>query len=135
MVQEIDDDTKTLGFPNLRCSTESNQIHNNDASNWLHQDADRYSFNQTILCSTNESIDHWNAIAQERNINHPFELLSQDTFEEVGDPHGHIKKMLSTYVLNNFWKNGVPNCKLILKIGDICLATRGINCLDLANNS
>ncbi len=135
MVQEIDGDTKTLGFPNLRYTTESDQICNNDALNWLYQDAENISFNQTILCSTNESIDDWNAIAQERNINHPYDLLSKDTFEEVDEPHDHIKKMLTIYVLNNFWKNGVPNHKHVLKIGNMCLVARATNCLDLANNA
>jgi hypothetical protein len=64
VAQEIADDTKTLGVPNMRYTTESNQILNNDALNWLYQDAENFSFNQTILCSTNASVDHWNAIAQ-----------------------------------------------------------------------
>ena len=32
-------------------------------------------------------------------------------------------------------ENGVPNHELILKTGDICLVTRAINGLGLANNS
>ncbi len=38
-------------------------------------------------------------------------------------------------MLNGFWKNGVPNHELILKVGDICLVTCAINGLGLANNS
>jgi hypothetical protein len=53
----------------------------------------------------------------------------------VDDPKGHLKKMLSATMLNGFWKNGVPNHKLILKVGDICLVTCAINGLGLANNS
>jgi hypothetical protein len=53
----------------------------------------------------------------------------------VDDPKGHLKKMLSATLLNGFWKNGVPNHELILKVGDICLVTRAINDLGLANNS
>jgi hypothetical protein len=77
------------------------------------------SFNETILCSNNECVVKWNAIAQERNMNDEHKLLSKDTFEEAEDAHGHIN-MLTTAVLNKFWKNGVSNCNLILKIGDTC---------------
>jgi ATP-dependent DNA helicase PIF1 len=43
--------------------------------------------------------------------------------------------MLSTTLLNGFRKNGVPNHELIWKVGNICLVTRAINSLGLANNS
>jgi hypothetical protein len=61
--------------------------------------------------------------------------MSRDSFEEVDDQSGHLKKVLITAVLNKFWKNGVPNHKLVLKMGDICLVTRAINGHGLANNS
>ncbi len=38
-------------------------------------------------------------------------------------------------MLNAFWKNGVRNHELILKVGNICLVTRAINSLGLTNNS
>ncbi len=59
----------------------------------------------------------------------------RDSFEEVDDTNGHLKTMLTKAVLNKFWKNGVPNHKLILKMGDICLVTHAINSLGLANYS
>ncbi len=43
--------------------------------------------------------------------------------------------MLTKAALNKFWKNGDPNHKFILKTGGICLVTRAINGLGLANNS
>jgi hypothetical protein len=43
--------------------------------------------------------------------------------------------MLSDTMLNGFWKNGVPNHELILKVGNICLVTCAINGLGLTNNS
>jgi hypothetical protein len=43
--------------------------------------------------------------------------------------------MLSVTLLNGFRKNGVPNHELILRVGDICLVTRAIHGLGLANNS
>jgi hypothetical protein len=36
---------------------------------------------------------------------------------------------------HGFRKNGIPNHELLLKVGDICLITRAINNLCLANNS
>ncbi len=62
-------------------------------------------------------------------------LRSKDSFSKVDDPKGHLKKMLSTTMLHRFWKNGVPNHELILKVGNICLVTCAINGLGLANNS
>ncbi len=53
----------------------------------------------------------------------------------MDDPKGHLKKMLSATMLNGFQKNRVPNHELILKVGNICLVTRAINGLGLANNS
>jgi hypothetical protein len=68
------------------------------------------------------------------NTGTEYKLMSRDSFEEVDDPNGHLKKMLTKAVLNKFWKNGVPNHELILKTGDICLVTHAINGLGLANN-
>jgi ATP-dependent DNA helicase PIF1 len=62
-------------------------------------------------------------------------LRSKDSFSEVDDIKGHLKNMLSVTLLNGFWKNGFPNHELILKVGDICLVTRAIHGLGLANNS
>jgi hypothetical protein len=62
-------------------------------------------------------------------------LRSKDSFSEVDDIKGHPKNMLSATLLNSFWKNGVPNHELILKVGDICLVTCAIHGLGLANNS
>jgi hypothetical protein len=62
-------------------------------------------------------------------------LRLKDSFSKVDDPKGHLKKMLSTTLLNGFRKNGVPNHELILKVGNICLVTCAINGLGLANNS
>jgi hypothetical protein len=76
VIHENDDNTKTLGLPNLRYTTESSQHRKTDALNWLYQNAENIPFNQTILCSTNERVGHWNAIDQERSVNHPHELLS-----------------------------------------------------------
>jgi hypothetical protein len=38
-------------------------------------------------------------------------------------------------LLNEFRKPGVPDHELTLKVGDVCLVTRAINGLGLANNS
>ncbi len=56
-----------------------------------------------------------------------YKLMSRDSFEEVDDQN--------KAVLNKFWENCVSNHKLILKTGDICLITRAVNSLGLANDS
>jgi ATP-dependent DNA helicase PIF1 len=77
----------------------------------------------------------WNAIAQGMNSSVEHTLRLKDSFSEVDDPKGHLKNKVSTTLLNGFWKNGVPNHELILKVGNICLVTHAINGLGLANNS
>jgi len=56
-------------------------------------------FSVTILCSNNESVDTWNAIAQGINaiaqgMNSSEEhiLWSKDSFFEVDDINGHLRK-------------------------------------------
>ncbi len=87
----------------------------------------KHFLSETILYSNNETIDRWNAIVQRMNTGTEYKLMSRDSFEEVDDPNGHLKKMLTKAVLDKFWKNGVPNHELTLKTGDICLVTRAIN--------
>jgi len=62
-------------------------------------------------------------------------LRSKDSFSKVDDINGHLQKMLSGTLLNGFRKNGVPNHELTLKVGNVCLVTRAIHGLGLANNS
>jgi hypothetical protein len=77
----------------------------------------------------------WNAVAQGTNSSVEHTLRSKDSLSELDDPKGHLKKMLSVTMLNGFWKNGVPDHELILKVGNICLVNHTINGLGLANNS
>jgi hypothetical protein len=133
-VERIDENTTTLGFPYLKYITKTNQVIDNDAFNWLYPNRN-ISYQETILCSNNESVDRWNAIVQRMNMGTEYKLMLRYTFEEVDDPNGHLKEMLTKAALNKFWKNGVPNHELILKMGDICLVTGAINCIALADNS
>jgi hypothetical protein len=77
----------------------------------------------------------WNYVAQGKNPSEEHILRLKDCFSEVDDMKGHLKNMMSTTMLNGFKKNDVPNHELILKVGDICLITRAINGLGLADNS
>jgi ATP-dependent exoDNAse (exonuclease V) alpha subunit len=130
----IDENTIGLGFAYLKYILQSNL---NEALQWMYPN--RFvSSEVTILCSTNESVDRWNAIVAQKinNTSEEHKLMSKVNFEEVDDPYGHIQKMLTKLVLNSFQKNGFPNHKLILKTGDLCLVTRAINGpIGLANNS
>lgn len=131
VLDTIDEDTCTLGLPLLNYFIDEEH---EMAVEWLYPEG-TLDFNATILCSTNESVDLWNTVAQDLNRNDAHLLRSKDTFSEVDDLHGHIKKMLSKALLNEFKKSGIPNHELILKVGDICLITRAIKSLELANNS
>ncbi len=107
---------------------------NANAMEWLYPGS-VLDFSVTILCSNNESVDIWNAIAQGMNSSVEHILRSKDCFLEVDDMNGHLRDMMSTTMLNGFNKSGVPIHELKLKSGDICLVTRASNGLGLANNS
>jgi hypothetical protein len=100
-VERIDENTTTLGFPYLKNITKTNQVTDNDALNWLYPNGN-ISYQETILCSNNESFDRWNAIVQRINMGTEYKLMSRDSFEEVDDQNGHLKKMLTKAVLNKF---------------------------------
>ena len=140
IVNRINDDVSTLGLPLLQyfihtdTNTDNSISVNNDAVNWLYPN-NILDYNATILASTNESVDMWNTVAQNLNPHEKHILKSKDTFSEVDDVNGHIQNMLNEALLNSFTKSGIPNHELILKVGDICLITRAISCLGLANNS
>ena len=126
-----DENISKIGFPNVQYYT----VADHDlAVEWLYPGG-QLDFSATILCSNNESVDKWNAIAQGMNSSQEHVLKSKDCFSEVDDINGHLKKMLSPTMLNAFRKNGVPDHELTLKVGDICLVTRAIHGLGLANNS
>lgn len=81
---------------------------------------------RAILAISNKDVDHWNNKIQELNPNEAVTLISKDNLCEVDDPHGILKQMLSTEVLNQFNNNSCPPHELKLKVGDICIITRNI---------
>ncbi len=77
-IERIDENITTLGFPYLKYITKTNQVTENDALNWLYQNG-IISYQETILCSNNESIDEWNAIVQRMNRGTEYKVMP---FEE-----------------------------------------------------
>ena len=130
VIGRIDEDIFKIVFPAMIYFTQTNHL---DAVEWLYPGGQLDS-NITILCSKNTSVDMWNAIAQGLNTSKEHVLRSRDTFLEVIDPHGHIKKMIQTSLLNTMAKNGIPNHELKFKIRDVCLVLCAIHGLGLANN-
>lgn len=131
VIEVESENVSKLGLPILQYFTEAEY---DSAVEWLYPGG-QLDFNATILCCNNASVDRWNAIAQGMNPSEEHILKSKDCFSEVDDINGHLKDMMSTTMLNGFNNNGVPSHKLFLKVGDICLITRAINGLGLANNS
>jgi ATP-dependent DNA helicase PIF1 len=127
----VDDNISILGLPFMKYYTEADH---NDAVQWLYPGG-QLDFSATILCCNNMSVDMWNLVAQKMNPSQEHILRSKDNSSEVDDPKGHLKKMLSVTMLNGFRKNGIPDHELLLKVDNICLVTRAINGLGLANNS
>jgi hypothetical protein len=108
VIGRIDEDIFKIAFPAMIYFTQTNHL---DAVEWLYPGG-QFDSNVTILCSKNTIIDTWNAIAQGLNTSEEHVLRSRDTFLEVDDPLGHIKKMLQTSVLNTMTKIGIPNHSL-----------------------
>jgi hypothetical protein len=131
VIEQVDENISKLALPFMKYYTDTEWER---ALEWLYP-GQHLDYTATILCATNENVDMWNSVAQNMNLSAPKTLISKDTFSEVDDPHGHIQRMLSTPVLNSFKKNGIPNHELILKIGDVCLVTRALTGLEIANNS
>jgi hypothetical protein len=131
VIQRLDENISTLSLPMMKYYTTADH---DDAVEWLYPGG-QLDFSATVLCCNNESVDMWNLIAQTMNPSQVHILRSKDKFSEVDDPKGHLKKMLTSTMLNGFKKVGIPNHELHLKVDDICLVTRAINGLGLANNS
>ena len=88
-----------------------------------------------ILCATNDAVDKWNTIIQGLNTNPIHQYLSKDSFDEVDDPHGILQRMLNEQLLKTMNGTSVPAHTLKFKVGDICLITRAIHGIDVANNT
>ena len=130
VMQVVDEDFSELGFPFMQYYTEADY---DSVVEWLYPGG-QLDFSATILCSTNESVDMWNAVAKGMNPSEEHIMWLKDCFSEVDDMKGHLKNRMSTTMLNGFKKYGVPNHELILKFGDICLVTCAFNGLGLAFN-
>jgi hypothetical protein len=83
--------------------------------------------NSCILAARNDKGDMWNKMVQDMNPNEAVEYKSRDKLCEVDDPHGHLARMMTTEVLNNFNNNGIPPHTLTLKVGDVCLVMRNLS--------
>jgi hypothetical protein len=81
----VDENTTTSGFPYLKYITKTNQVTENDALNWLYPNG-IISYQETILCSNNESVDKWNAIVERINTSTEYKFMLRDSFEKVDDP-------------------------------------------------
>jgi hypothetical protein len=101
IVQVEDEIVSKLGLPIMQYYTEADY---NSAVEWLYP-GNQLDFSATILCSNNESVDQWNAVAQKMNSSEEHILKSKDCFSEVDDINGHLKNMMSTTMLNGFNKN------------------------------
>ncbi len=89
VIEEEDENISKLGLPFMNYYTEADHKH---AVEWLYPGGHLDS-SVTILCSNNESVDMWNAIAQGMNSSEEHILRSKDSFSEVDDINGHLKKI------------------------------------------
>jgi hypothetical protein len=114
-----------------------------EAINWLYPTgiptAEEYDSglqpSRVILATDNEKVDFWNSKIQSMNPNPTSSLISRDYFSDVDDTKGYLAAILTTSVKRDFSNTQVPDHEIQLKVGDICLITRNMNCLGLASNS
>jgi hypothetical protein len=90
---------------------------------------------RVILATDNEKVDFWNSKIQVKNPNPSKSMISRDYFSDVDDTNGYLAAILTTAVKRDFSNTQVPDHEIVLKVGDICLITRNMNCLGLASNS
>jgi len=128
----INDDVAAIGLPSMQYFTVDDDCQ--QALSWIYPD-NQLDLHSTILCSTNTSVDRWNSIAQALNPNISVVVTSKDSFNEVDDEQGRIKNIMNSLIFKTYRKNGVPDHELTLKVGDVCLITRAIHGLNIANNS
>jgi len=128
----INDDVAAIGLPSVQYFTVDDDCQ--QALSWIYPD-NQLDLHSTILCSTNTSVDRWNSIAQALNPNISVVVTSKDSFNEVDDEQGRIKNIMNSLIFKTYRKNGVPDHELTLKVGDVCLITRAIHGLNIANNS
>ena len=89
-----------------------------------------------ILSSTNNSVDLWNEIFQNINLEQQnYESPSHDYLCDVDDPFGYLESCLNEDALNTYNPNGVPKHILKLKVNDICIVTRSLKASEIATNS
>ena len=81
-----------------------------------------------ILAATNEQVDKWNSLVQEKNPQRLFSLLAYDNFEDVDDDKAILPKMLNDHVLQRYNSSGnCPPHVLNLKINDLCILMRAVD--------
>jgi hypothetical protein len=80
-----------------------------------------------ILAATNERVDHWNTEIQKLNPKPAVDLLSADEIDQCDDPKGYLSALLTTEVLNRFSRSEIPDHKLTLKEGDVCILLRSMD--------
>jgi hypothetical protein len=70
----------------------------------------------TILAATNDRVQFWNDLIQEKNPKEFKCLISHDIIAEVDDTHGHLKKCINETVMNKYVSNSAPPHILNLKV-------------------
>ena len=79
-----------------------------------------------ILCATNERVDFWNSIIQEKLPGTTVSLIGVSTVSADSECAGFSSSLTDDF-LNSLQLQGVPPNELKLKIGDICIITRNID--------
>jgi hypothetical protein len=91
VILEEDENLSKLGFPTVQYYTVADHA---KAVKWLYLGG-QLDFSATILCSNNESVNMWNALAQGMNSSQEHVLRSKDCISKVDDMKGHLKKCLT----------------------------------------
>ena len=134
VINEVSESESQLLLPLSRHFFNNQQ---EEALNWLFDGpvTPEKCINCVILAANNKSVDTWNSTIQAFNNENKEILRSRDYLCDVDDPHGILKDLMCTEVLNSYNKKGVPPHELELKVDDICLVTRAMMADNLASNT
>lgn len=99
MVHVIDDsEYNTTGLKKIKIQYKLNLIKStDDVIEFCHPGGLNYetAHHGCILAATNEQVDKWNSVVQEKNPEDPYTLLADDKFEDVDDDKAILPKMLN----------------------------------------
>jgi hypothetical protein len=136
LTEEATQDTQILKISGIEYFTAGDGTRFHAALDWLYPAgfSPEAALQACVLSATNKSGDQWNDRIQNLNNGEEKQYSSHDYLCEVDDDKNLIASMIQERMLNNIVVSGVPNHEIRLKVNDVCLVTRNLLVIGVANN-